>query len=147
MPTYDYACDKCKTVWEVRHGMSENPEIECECGAIARKCFSPPNFYFRGNYLLNKQECKKNMDIHAMEVGNDPYKEHRVPGEKEHVIQNLKNQKTAQGSGYSISTEKQFEHGTIQPCISEGCPNSTSRRCPACGSPVCTRHHSCPKCK
>ena len=33
MPTYDYRCEKCDHVFELFHGMTETPEIECpECG-------------------------------------------------------------------------------------------------------------------
>lgn len=33
IPTYDYGCEECGFVKEVRHMMSESPEIECpECG-------------------------------------------------------------------------------------------------------------------
>ena len=33
MATYDYKCDECSSVYEVKHGMNESPELTCEtCG-------------------------------------------------------------------------------------------------------------------
>jgi putative FmdB family regulatory protein len=34
MPTYDYKCEECGHVFEVFHGMNEDPDIECpRCGS------------------------------------------------------------------------------------------------------------------
>jgi putative FmdB family regulatory protein len=38
MPTYDYACPKCETTFEVFHGMNDRPRIACpSCRGRARK--------------------------------------------------------------------------------------------------------------
>lgn len=38
MPTYDYKCNKCKTVMEVTHSIKEDPEIACpDCGSRGEK--------------------------------------------------------------------------------------------------------------
>jgi len=49
IPTYDYACEKCHIIKEIRHKMSENPEIICEeCGSIMKKLISAPSFILKG---------------------------------------------------------------------------------------------------
>jgi putative FmdB family regulatory protein len=41
MPTYDYECDKCKTVFEVFQKMSDKPFAKCpECGGAAKRLIS-----------------------------------------------------------------------------------------------------------
>ena len=31
--TYDYKCDECSSIYEVKHGMNESPDLTCEtCG-------------------------------------------------------------------------------------------------------------------
>jgi putative FmdB family regulatory protein len=43
MPVYEYACDPCRVVYQVRHGMSEPPLKDCPtCGEGVRRVFSPP---------------------------------------------------------------------------------------------------------
>jgi putative FmdB family regulatory protein len=38
MPTYDYRCTKCETIFEKFHGINETPEITCpECNSEAEK--------------------------------------------------------------------------------------------------------------
>ncbi len=51
MPTYDYRCNKCESVEEYIHLMSENPEIKCsECEEVMERMFSPNGggFIFKG---------------------------------------------------------------------------------------------------
>jgi putative FmdB family regulatory protein len=43
MPTYEYACDPCRTIYQTQHGMNDpRPETCQECGAALRRVFSPP---------------------------------------------------------------------------------------------------------
>jgi putative FmdB family regulatory protein len=66
MPTYDYECEKCGSVHEVMHGMSESPQVSClECGTACHKKFSPNfgGFFFKGGtpstHYREKQNKKK----------------------------------------------------------------------------------------
>lgn len=86
-------------VWEVSHGMMEAPSITCPvCGGKAAKylAFNYGAFYIRGNYLLDKAGCRRQMDLHYLdgkdEDGNplNSYDEHYEPGEKDHIRQFLK---------------------------------------------------------
>lgn len=115
MPRYNYVCSKeCKkpqssgpivfqdvssgrAVWEETHGMFETPNITCPlCGAPARKTLegvAAPVSYVRGNCYLNRDDCRKQMDLHALETGRDPYASFRQPGEVDHIKTQLKKPK------------------------------------------------------
>ena len=51
MPTYDYRCKGCGHVFELFHGMSEDPAPECpECGQACERVISGgAGLIFRGN--------------------------------------------------------------------------------------------------
>lgn len=53
MPTFDFACSRCATVFEERHPMANIPDVsECpDCGATAHRQFSTPAFSTRGDDL------------------------------------------------------------------------------------------------
>jgi len=51
MPTYDYKCTKCDTVFEVSHGFDEKPPKTCMvdgCRGRLERQFSPPAIIFKG---------------------------------------------------------------------------------------------------
>jgi putative FmdB family regulatory protein len=48
MPLYDYKCPDCRARFEVRHGMTETPDVRCECGALASKAVGNPRVTFQG---------------------------------------------------------------------------------------------------
>ena len=44
MPTYQYKCEPCKVIYNVHHGMNEQPEIRCpECQRLTERMISAPN--------------------------------------------------------------------------------------------------------
>ena len=44
MPTYEYACDPCLTVYQIMHGMNDAPPKSCpECRAKLRRVLSAPH--------------------------------------------------------------------------------------------------------
>jgi len=51
MPTYDYKCKACGQSFELFHGMSENPAVECpECGGQCTRLISGgAGLIFKGN--------------------------------------------------------------------------------------------------
>jgi putative FmdB family regulatory protein len=50
MPTYEYECQKCGHVFEVRQSFSDAPIAKCEtCNGKVRKLFSPPAILFKGS--------------------------------------------------------------------------------------------------
>lgn len=78
-------------VWEVSHGMGESPEIVCPvCGAKAVKHLGYIHslFHIRGNWALNKADCKRQMDIHALDKGTG-YEQYYEPGEKDEIRNKL----------------------------------------------------------
>jgi predicted nucleic acid-binding Zn ribbon protein len=118
MPTYHYACTKECTledveaakefafegtivgvksgtlIWEVRHGMTEQPKIKCPlCGKKAKRTIEgirAPIWYIRGNCYLDKAGCKRDMDLYKLNKGEDPYASMRQPGEVDHIKDKLK---------------------------------------------------------
>lgn len=52
MPTYDYRCEKCGSVFEITHGFDEKPSQTClaeGCDGTLRRVFSPPTIIFKGS--------------------------------------------------------------------------------------------------
>jgi putative FmdB family regulatory protein len=48
MPTYEYACDSCYTIYQTRHGINEpRPEACPECKTPLRKVLSAPSLNTR----------------------------------------------------------------------------------------------------
>jgi len=58
-------------------------------GDRTRKVFGIETSYIRGYGFTDKAGVKRDMDLHAMMTGQDPYKEHRKMGEARDVITNL----------------------------------------------------------
>lgn len=52
MPIYDYKCEKCSSVFELRHAFDEDPPKTCvgdDCDGVMRRLFSPPTIIFKGS--------------------------------------------------------------------------------------------------
>ena len=48
MPTYEYACDSCYTIYQTRHGINDaRPESCPECNTALRKVLSAPSLNTR----------------------------------------------------------------------------------------------------
>jgi putative FmdB family regulatory protein len=48
MPTYEYACDSCYTIYQTRHGINDpRPETCPECKTALRKVLSAPSLNTR----------------------------------------------------------------------------------------------------
>ncbi|HEV8475089.1 MAG TPA: zinc ribbon domain-containing protein [Methylomirabilota bacterium] len=49
MPTYEYQCEKCHRVFEVRQRISEPPLATCDvCGGAVKRLLSPAPFILKG---------------------------------------------------------------------------------------------------
>ncbi len=49
MPTYEYECEKCRRVFEVRQRITEAPLTTCEaCGGRIKRLLSPAPFILKG---------------------------------------------------------------------------------------------------
>lgn len=53
------------------------------------KLFGMETSYIRGYGFADKKGAKRDMDLHTMVTGRDPYKEHRKIGEKRDIITKL----------------------------------------------------------
>lgn len=57
MARYDYKCTKCDHVFEVRHGMTEHPEVKCpECGSEAHRVIGTSGIKFSGSGFYNTDQ-------------------------------------------------------------------------------------------
>ncbi len=49
MPTYEYECEGCRRIFEIRQRISEPPLTACrECGGPIRRLLSPAPFILKG---------------------------------------------------------------------------------------------------
>ena len=76
MPTYDYQCEKCGRVYEVRQSFSDAPMTKCEaCSGKVHKLFSPPAIIFKGSgFHCNdyKSSGGPRQSCHAEKHGDTP---------------------------------------------------------------------------
>lgn len=73
MPTYEYACDPCRTIYQTRHSVNgPRPESCPTCKGPLRKVISAPNLNIKGytspteaKYanLSESDEIKKEQDL------------------------------------------------------------------------------------
>jgi putative FmdB family regulatory protein len=50
VPTYEYQCDACQRVFEIRQRISEEPLTVCDvCGGHVRRLLSPAPFILKGD--------------------------------------------------------------------------------------------------
>ena len=100
---YDYACRKCSSSWEERHGMNERPVIKCKkCGEIAYRAFNTvPESYIRGYGWLDRKGAHRDMNHYKL-MNDDPYARYREPGEKDELATKLKK------SGKHTTNPKRF---------------------------------------
>lgn len=110
MARYNYMCQTCRPedarnidamfvmvsqdhlVWEEQHGMSESPAIKCPaCRLPAKKTMLGVNIvaYVKGNGWLDTAGRRRDMNRYKL-ANDDPYAQYRQPGEKDHIIDQLK---------------------------------------------------------
>lgn len=61
MPIYEYACESCGHVFEIRQRFSDEPILICpECGAAVRRVLHPVGVIFKGSgfYLTDNRKSK-----------------------------------------------------------------------------------------
>lgn len=90
MPTYPFACDKCKIQWDIKMSMSEHEEkrgkILCECGETAYQVVVPSGYKLKGEgwfgtnadavaspYGITDMEIRKNLDneVRVEDIANN----------------------------------------------------------------------------
>jgi hypothetical protein len=85
-------------LYETSHPMMPT-EADLKSAVICPRCLSPRGeksffeyniqCYIRGNGFLDKAGTKRDMNIHTI-TKNDPFAEHRVPGEVDQVVSDLR---------------------------------------------------------
>ncbi len=73
MPTYEYECDKCRRVFEVRQRISEPALTTCsECGGAVRRLLSPAPFILKGDgwYVTDYPSESRKKAIEAEKKGS-----------------------------------------------------------------------------
>lgn len=69
MPFYDYACDSCGNITEIRHEMSDQPTINCpQCASIMHKQISATFTVKFGNF----RSLEEKKDAERMKKIKDP---------------------------------------------------------------------------
>lgn len=73
MPTYEYACDPCRIIYQTRHGINDPAPAQCrECKRALRKVLSAPSLNTRNHSsptaaryakLSESDEIAKEMDL------------------------------------------------------------------------------------
>lgn len=116
MPLYDYVCLDCietkqltdenrdQATFETRHGFEPSKaELKastqcphCDSQNTVRALSHEFTFYMKGKAWLDRPGMKRDMDMSKLTTkdengkSNDPYLEHRVPGEADHIVHTLK---------------------------------------------------------
>lgn len=80
MPTYEYKCDSCGQVFEVRQRFDDTPLVEHEgCGGAVRRLLSAPALQFKGSgWYVNdyaRAGSKSSSDGGEKPAGEKPAKE------------------------------------------------------------------------
>lgn len=91
---YKQACGEF--AWEVEYLASgQQPEIHCPVcnGTNIKKIFMVASTYVGGYGYLDKKGAKNDMNLHLMQTNQDPYKEHRKPGDSDELVQKLRKNK------------------------------------------------------
>lgn len=77
---------------QAKHSFTGDTCPECN-GTNIQKILGMEMSYIRGHGFLDKTGVKRDMDLHTMVTGRDPYKEHRKEGESRDVILRLQQAK------------------------------------------------------
>ena len=73
MARYDYRCTSCGTVFEVEHGMTERPAVNCPaCGGDAEKVVSPSGIEFKGSGFYNTDQRGGSSSTAATSGSSEP---------------------------------------------------------------------------
>jgi putative FmdB family regulatory protein len=76
VPTYEYECDKCRRVFEIRQRISEPALTTCDvCGGSVRRLLSPAPFILKGDgwYVTDypSEARKKGAEAEKTSSGSD----------------------------------------------------------------------------
>jgi putative FmdB family regulatory protein len=70
MPLYDYRCDACGKVTEIRHGFNETNAEPCsQCGGALTRVFNPAPIIFNGSgfYVTDSRPAKSSGESSSSE--------------------------------------------------------------------------------
>jgi hypothetical protein len=149
---YEYCCyctgKENPLRWVESHRMVDHDKLEITCPKCKEKAIqyfgsTKIIFYFKGACYERKNyaDCKRQMDLNALKE-NDPYAEHRLPGEVEHVVKQYYDAShTKKPTGKAASGSE-----ALSVCSADGCTSWTTNRCARCQSPLCTECDSSKKC-
>jgi putative FmdB family regulatory protein len=89
VPTYEYGCDQCQRIFEVRQRISDPPLTVCDaCGGTVRRLLSPAPFILKGGgwYVTDypSESRKKALDAEkpAAAKGSSDAKSESTPDTK-----------------------------------------------------------------
>lgn len=71
MPTYEYKCEECGTVFEIRQRFSDEPlTTHPDCGGPVRRLLSAPAFKLKGTGWYATDYAKGNSNSSSSSSGN-----------------------------------------------------------------------------
>jgi len=129
MPIYEYKCNECEAVTEVRHAIAETPQVECAgCGSVdTRKIISPCTFTVhatgrRQQHWDNakresdmRQELREDYNVHnAIPIGApgglaEVHREVKANGEQ---VRERMSAKREQSASEAAAKHKEFKRTT-----------------------------------
>lgn len=63
MPSYDFKCEPCESTFEITRSVSDRSDVCCpECGAVAKRVFTPVGVVFKGSGFHNTDYRPKKSD-------------------------------------------------------------------------------------
>lgn len=89
MPTYEYKCEPCRTIYRVHHGMNEKPVIRCpECNETTERIISAANLSLGGYTSPTQAKFAKMSDSDEAARENELQKTYKtiwLPPEVKHA--------------------------------------------------------------
>ena len=89
MPTYEYQCNACGRIFEIRQRISEPALTRCEtCGGVVKRLLSAAPFILKGegwyvtDYPSESRKKAKESEKNAGEKAKSPEKKDGAPAEK-----------------------------------------------------------------
>ena len=89
MPTYEYQCDACGRIFEIRQRISEPALTRCEtCGGVVKRLLSAAPFILKGegwyvtDYPSESRKKARESEKNAGEKEKSPEKKDGAPAEK-----------------------------------------------------------------
>ncbi len=80
MPIYEYQCENCGTVTDIKHGFKETPSDACpKCGGTLKRLFNAAGIVFKGSGFYINDSRKPSSEAKAESKGDSSSKSDSAP--------------------------------------------------------------------